>query len=452
MTPWSSELNRRSFLKRLAGASVMALPRAVRGSSLSPTLSLLPVLARPTTESILVNARNGHTDAIAQLRIRPLGETQWMPFGPELEVRAGEFLNWGVDGLDGGTAYEYQVQTAAPGGDLEPVARGRFTTQRSGEVGFEAALITDAHTGSFADGTRPVEVLDEVIRNVRRDRPDFVIALGDNVAWSTSRNSPQQDSVGAQRAYSMYRRHIAPLSMSCPHFGLIGNWEGESGKLPPESAALCEQVRRQFTPNPKHDTYPQGGSEAEDYYAFAWGPALFVVLNVQSYTVPSGPQPTPRDDVTIVEDWTLGRQQFAWMQKTLSTSDHPYKFVCIHHAVGGHAATERETLYGRGGPRAAGVGEQRLIHEAMREFGVQVFFYGHDHVFVDEIVDGIHYTLPGSCGAPWKFGKEITGYGRYWGDSGHARLIVRPDQTTVSFVSQAGQVIHEFVVAPRQAP
>ncbi len=230
---------------------------------------------------------------------------------------------------------------------------------------------------------------------------------------------------------------------------MIGNWEGESGKLPPESAALVEQVRRRFTPNPKHDTYPQGGSEAEDYYAFDWGPALFVILNVQSYTTPSGPQPTPRDDVTVVEDWTLGRQQFAWMQDTLSTSDHPYKFVCIHHAVGGNAASDRETLYGRGGPRAAGVGEQRLLHEAMREFGVQVFFYGHDHVFVDEVVDDIHYTLPGSCGAPWKFGTEVTGYRRYWGDSGHARLSVRPDQTTVSFVSQAGQVIHEFVVAPR---
>jgi predicted phosphodiesterase len=449
MTPWFSELDRRSFLKGLAGASVLALPGAARASSRSPTLSLLPFLARPTTTSILVNVRNGHADAIAQLRIRPLGESEWMPVGSDLEVRAGDFLNWNVDGLDGGSAYEYQVRTAVVAGDPGPVSRGRFTTQRSGEVGFEAALITDAHTGTFTDGTGPIEVLDEVVRNVRRDRPDFVIALGDNVAWSTSRNSPQQDSLAARRAYSMYRRHLAPLSMSCPHFGLIGNWEGESGKLPPESVVLCEQVRRQFTPNPTHDTYAQGGSDGEDYYAFDWGPALFVILNVQSYTVPSGPQPTPRDDVTVVEDWTLGRQQFAWMEETLSTSDHPYKFVCIHHAVGGNAGSERETLYGRGGPRAAGVGEQKLVHEAMREFGVQVFFYGHDHVFVDEVVDDIHYTLPGSCGAPWKFGTRITGYRRFWGDSGHARLSVRPAQAAVSFVSQAGQVIHEFVVPPR---
>jgi hypothetical protein len=448
MTPRSEDLTRRSFLQGMLGASALALPGVSGPRPPVPTLSLLPFLARPTIDSILVNARNGHVDALAQLQYRPFGDDQWTQSGSDRLVSAGEFLDWAIDGLAGGTDYEYQVVTAAPGGDPAPVSRGRFTTQRAGEVGFEAALITDAHTGAFIDGTGPIEVLDEVVRNVRREGPDFVMALGDNVAWSTSRNLPQDDEVGAQRAYSMYRRHLAPLSMSCPHFGLIGNWEGESGKLPPASSGMVESVRRRFTPNPTAGTYPQGGSEHEDYYAFDWGPALFVVLNVQSYTSPSGDQPTPRDDVTVVGDWTLGREQFAWMERTLATSDHPYKFVCIHHAVGGNAGSETETLYGRGGHRAAEVGEQKLLHEAMLEFGVQVFFYGHDHVFVDEIVDGIHYTLPGSCGAPWHFGSEVTGYGRFWGDSGHARLSVRPERATVRFVNLAGQVIHEFAVDP----
>jgi hypothetical protein len=449
MSRWTGDLSRRSFLAGVASAAAAGFPRDARGTEAVPTLSLLPFLSRPTNDSILINARNGHTDAIAQLRIRPLGGDQWTPSGSELRAGPGEFLNWTVVGLTAGSIYEYTVVTSLPGGDPRPVSRGRFTTQRSGEVGFAAALITDPHTGGFADGTGPVEVLDEVIRNVRRDQPDFVIGLGDNVAWPTSRNTPQPDDVGATRAYTMYRRHLAPLSMSCPHFGLIGNWEGESGKVPPESAARVAAVRRRFTPNPNELTYPQGGSTNEDYYAFEWGPALFVILNVQSYTAPSGDQPSPRDDVTVVEDWTLGSTQFSWMEQTLSNSDHPFKFVCIHHAVGGSGGTERETLYGLGGPRAAGVGEQKLLQEAMREFGVQIFFYGHDHVFVDEVVDGIHYALPGSCGAPWRFGSEITGYGRYWGDSGHGRLTVRPEQATIEFVNQAGQVLHEFLVRPQ---
>ena len=97
-----------------------------------------------------------------------------------------------------------------------------------------------------------------------------MIALGDNVAWSSSRDFPQYDAFGATQAYAMYRRHMAPLSTSCPHFGLIGNWEGESGKVPAESAARVAVVRRRFAPGPDNRTYPQGGSQNEDYYAFDW--------------------------------------------------------------------------------------------------------------------------------------------------------------------------------------
>ena len=169
MTRWTGDLSRRSFLAGVAGAAALGFPRTARGSELVPTLSLLPLLARPTTDSILISARNGHTDAIAQLEVRPLGEDQWTPSGTELRARSGEFLNWTVEGLTGGSTYEYRVITAVPDGDPAPASRGRFTTQRTGEVGFSAALITDAHTGAFVDGTGPVEVLDEVIRNVRRD-------------------------------------------------------------------------------------------------------------------------------------------------------------------------------------------------------------------------------------------------------------------------------------------
>ena len=136
------------------------------------------------------------------------------------------------------------------------------------------------------------------------------------------------------------------------------------------------------------------------------------------------------------------------VERTLAASDHPFKFVCIHHAVGGNAGNPRETRYGRGGARAATMGEQLRVHQLMREYGVQIFFYGHDHVFVDDVVDDIHYALPGSFGAPWKFGREITGYERFWTDSGHARLVVRPNEARVDYLNLAGQVFHGFSVRP----
>ena len=445
-------VSRRSFLTGVSSALALGVPWELLRAEVVPTLSLLPFLASPTTSSILVTAQNGHMDAEASLQVRAQGETgtaAWRDVERARSVVAGEFLNWSVDNLAADSRYEYQVLMATQGGDPAAGATGTFTTQRPGEAGFTAALITDAHTGTFIEGNRPIEVFDEVVRNVRRERADFVLALGDNVAWPTSRNSPQLDDVGATRAYDMYRRHLAPLSMSCPHFGLIGNWEGESGKVPADSAARVAAVRHRYTPNPNDRTYGQGGSANEDYFAFDWGPVLFVMLNVQSYTTPSGETASARDDVTVVEDWTLGPEQFSWMEAVLRGSDHPYKFICCHHAVGGNAGNDSETLYGRGGGRAAKVGEQRLIHEMMQDLGVQIFFHGHDHVFVDEVVDGVHYTMPGSCGAPWKFGRDITGYRRHWADSGHGRLTVRPDRATTEFVNQAGQVIHEFTVLPR---
>ena len=448
MTGRRGDLSRRSFLAGLTGAAALGLPRHALDGRVVPTLSLAPFLARPTTDSIFVTARNGPVDATARLEVKQRGPTQWRAPTPDRHSGPGEFLTWDVDNLVAGTGYEYRILMAGSGDELTSVASGSFTTQRVGETGFTAALTADPHTGSFAEGTTPMRALDDVVRNVRVDRPEFVIALGDNVAWYTSREFPQADDSGAIQSYTMYRQHIAPVSISSPHFGLIGNWEGESGKTTPESAARMAAVRKRFAPNPDHLTYPQGGSPNEDYYAFDWGPVLFVALNVQSYSAPSGSVSSPMDDVSLVEDWTLGQAQFSWMEGVLTASDHPFKFVCIHHVVGGNAATQMETLYGRGGPRAATVGEQRLLHELMRDVGVQIFFFGHDHVFVDEIVDGIHYTLPGSCGAPWKFGREVTGYGRYWPESGHGRLIVQPDHATVEFVNQPGQVIHRFPVEP----
>jgi predicted phosphodiesterase len=85
----------------------------------------------------------------------------------------------------------------------------------------------------------------------------------------------------------------------------------------------------------------------------------------------------------------------------------------------------------------------------MRAHGVQIFFYGHDHVFVDDVVDDIHYALPGSFGAPWHFGAQVTGYNRFWSDSGHARLSVSRDEARVEYINQAGAVFHTFSVKPR---
>ena len=85
----------------------------------------------------------------------------------------------------------------------------------------------------------------------------------------------------------------------------------------------------------------------------------------------------------------------------------------------------------------------------MRKFNVNVLFYGHDHVFTDIPVNGIHYICAGSAGAPWKFTIDETGYEKYWPDSGYTWVDVREDKLTISFIrpdtlKPEGMILHQF--------
>ena len=39
--------------------------------------------------------------------------------------------------------------------------------------------------------------------------------------------------------------------------------------------------------------------------------------------------------------WSLGREQYDWLRRTLEASKSPFKFVFIHHLVGGKDAQSR---------------------------------------------------------------------------------------------------------------
>ena len=82
----------------------------------------------------------------------------------------------------------------------------------------------------------------------------------------------------------------------------------------------------------------------------------------------------------------------------------------------------------------------------MREHGVQVFFYGHDHLFTDMVVDGIHYTLPGRAGTNWVFDPTLIGYPNTWPDSGHARVTVSPDKLHVELINVERELLFEYTL------
>ena len=152
------------------------------------------------------------------------------------------------------------------------------------------------------------------------------------------------------------------------------------------------------------------------------------------------------DGPGLPDDWTLGATQLAWLGQTLANATSKWRFLFIHHTVGGAAGDALDSAYGRGGAQAAHIGEQAIIQALMVQYGVQVFFYAHDHVFTDAVVEGVHYTLPGSAGAPWKFDSSETGYTLYWTESGYGRVSVSPSEAQIDFVASDGALLDSIIL------
>jgi hypothetical protein len=428
------------------------------GGSTGSELVGAPLIVAPTSHGFRLNVVLASGDPSAlRARVRKQGGTAWTDVGKPVQ-RAPDLAEWSATGLEAGQRYEYEILAAGPldGGGDPLLYRGSAVTQRDPGESFVFDVLTDSHIepcDPIPFGTAICEggylssdegTLLEVAADIGVDRPDFLIHTGDMLDYHRfGFNDPPPDSHWARLAYLNYRRLLGDTLGNAAHFPTIGNWDGESGHHSPEEIERSSSQRMLYAPAAGPGTYPEGGSPNQDYYAFTWGNALFVVLNVMTYTTTAHLLGV---DPGVPDDWTLGKTQRSWLEDTLAGTTSKWRFLFIHHPVGGNGGNETDSAYGRGGGRAAYVGEQALVHRMMQKYGVQIFFYGHDHVFTDMVVDGIHYTLPGSAGAPWKFDTSTTGYTEYLPDSGHGRVTVSPDSVTVDFVAAGGTLLSSYTL------
>lgn len=433
-------------------------PTDVDGSQW-PVLVGSPMVVTPTSHGFGLNVVLAAGDPSAlRAHVRKSGAQSWLDLGLP-DRRASDLAEWSAAGLDPGTRYDYEIVadgTSLDAGADQPLYRGSAITRRDPGTTFTFDLFTDSHIAPCdplpsgtqlcsddylaSDGTTQLQIANAM----RIDEPDFLVHLGDMLDYHVfGFNEPPPDTHWARLAYLNYRRFLGDVIGHAAHFPTIGNWDGENGYLSSDVIQRSVSQRILYAPAPGPLTYPEGGSSNQDYYAFTWGDALFVVLNVMSYTPTAHLLSTQPG---LPDDWTLGERQRQWLEATLAGATSKWRFLFIHHTVGGNAGDSDDSAYGRGGGRAAYVGEQAVIHQMMLKYGVQIFFFGHDHVFDDMVVDGIHYTLPGSAGAPWKFDGSQTGYTTYWTDSGHGRVTVSPTSVVVDFVAQGGSLLSSYTI------
>jgi hypothetical protein len=358
-----------------------------------------------------------------------------------------------------------------------PAAEHSFHTARSPGTQFTFTIDADPHN---RDPRFNGELYTATMTNVLAGHPDFHINLGDT--FMTEKLKPQTIEEAASTFMDM-RPFLGILNADAPLFLVNGNHEGELGWLltgggDQDLPIWSTQLRQEYYPNPTPNQFYSGSSSTDPYlqsvrdgyYAWEWGDALFIVLDPFWYT---GSKPKPEDHANNWH-WTLGREQYDWLKHTLETSKTRYKFIFIHHLVGGaelngaaRGGVEFADLWEWGGNNADGSygfeehrpGWGLPIHELLVANHVTAVFHGHDHVFVKQELDGIIYQ---ECPQPNNADSDNTRlaaeYGYVHGEvvpgSGHLQVTVSPEQVKVDFIraslsaSQNGQVLYSYTIAP----
>ena len=451
-----------SFCPDLVSTARLELYRTVRSTFVGKEL-----LGRPTDHSVTVNA------------LSLLAQEVYFEFGTQpgvyamstsaLMQPAGEPIEAVLDGLTPNTRYYYRTRYRCPG---EPAYRAgpqrSFHTQRPRGDAFTFTIQSDSHLqNAIRLGREPPQTLYMItVQNAAADQPDFHVDLGDTFHTELCVGRDALEFEEAVKRHLDQRPFFDSLCHSAPLFCVLGNHEGEQGwrldGTPDNVAVWATNARKLFYPNPVPDGFYSGCGEEfdfvglrENYYAWEWGDALFVVLDPYWHTTR---KPHGFDGSGDNWDWTLGQQQYDWLRATLQNSTATFTFVFSHQVTGG------VITYGRGGVEAAshalggcgsfewggenlqgdyvfddmrpGWGEP--IHQLMVDNNVTIFFHGHDHLFVRQELDGVVYQ---ECPMPtddaydlgyWRNGKYLTG--DKVGNSGHLRVLVSPAQVTVDYI------------------
>jgi phosphodiesterase/alkaline phosphatase D-like protein len=392
-------------------------------------------------------------------------------------------------GLQPDTEYYYRVRHKNTGASFYN-ARGErsFHTARPRGRPFVFTITADPHLDVNTDQS----LLVRAMSNVAADSPDFHIDLGDifmtdkmeqplangiPAIWGGELTTGQLNQSRLNDRAILLRNQFELACHSIPYFFTLGNHEAEYGYLFNTAADKQNNIpawdlksRKAYFPTPVPDTFYGGNPTPmnytggtlgllEDYYAWEWGDALFIVLDPFWNT---NANPNQGNDAW---NWSLGQTQYNWLRDTLKNSSARYKFVFMHHIVGGtttladgvtpnvaaRGGIEVAGFYEWGGLNADGTtngfaarrpGWDMPVHNLLVQNKVSAVFHGHDHLYGYQTLDGIvylecpqpgtsNYTSLGSA-ADGKYTQGLSSL--LLADSGHIRVSVTPGQVVADYV------------------
>ena len=431
----------------------------VSGTPLAP-VSYDVLLGRPTDTSIAVSAL-----ASNDLQV-------YLEYGTQSGVYTGQTAptaltnavpqHLTLSSLTPNQRYYYRLRYSTTGGAPFSASPERtFVTQRARGSTFTFDLEADPHHRDNDPAVWRV-----ALTNMLADQPDFLMDLGDTF---------MEEKLSATNAYYLTQPGIIELHKevrtgffsilghSVPTFLVNGNHEAELGWLLTGTNApgvWGTQARQYYHPVPAPGGFYSGATNIDPftlgprdgYYAFEWGEALFVALDPFWFT---SPKPGLNG-----WSWTLGTNQYAWLKQTLESSTAKFKFVFVHHLVGGagggeaRGGLENAPYFEWGGYNTNCTwgfttnrpGWAMPIQSLLLSNGVQAVFHGHDHLYVkqdldangDGITDLVYQEVPQPSRTNYNSTGAAAGYGYtngvLLGNSGHLRVTVSPTNAQIEYV------------------
>lgn len=457
----TGQFSRRNILKGLAAAAILAVvspDSAARAAVVAAVAGSNIILGRPTKTSVAISylsAQAGQMYIEYGYAANALkSKTKTIP------VVAGMPLVTELTGLKAGTRIYYRLRLAATGGKTFTTgSTNSFVTAKAAGSTFSFAVQGDSHP-ERAGKMFNSDLYFQTLKNVASQKPDFFVMLGDDFSIDPLIEKGAATAANVDSVYATQRNWLSVLGASTPIFHLNGNHEQAAAYLldgsPTSPAVLAGQSRLKYFPLPATNSFYSVDDEAipvvgkvRDYYSWTWGDALFVTLD------PYWHSKNAVDNIAGQKQgggsktgdlWTvgIGDTQYQWLKQTLLGSKAKYKFVFAHHVMGtGRGGVEVSTNYEWGGKDPKGkttFAAQRPtwempIHDLFVKAGVNIFFQGHDHIFVHQERDGVVYqSMPNPADDTFTmYNDDAYVSGTKAPNSGHVLVTVAPTGVQVNY-------------------
>ena len=491
---------------------LMAATTAVAGTSIGKAIGVTSpvityVLGRPTSTSIALSVLS--SQPVTTFVEYGTSKSRYSNKTSQLKTAPSSPAVFEIKGLRAGTKVYYRVNyKSASDSKYINGKQYSFTTARKAGSTFSFSVHGDTHP-ERAGKMFNAELYGVTLANIAAQQPDFHIMMGDDFSIDPLIGKGQADKINVEKIYSTHRNWLTIATSSVPLFLINGNHEQAAAYLldgtETNPAVLAGNARLKYYPLPAPDNFYSGNTTPiegiglpRDYYSWTWGDALFVTLdpywhssnpvdNVAGVEDPSAtkgggkkkaaatpeattsPSPTGNGKTTNLWNIGIGDEQYAWLKRTLETSQAPYKFVFAHHVMGtGRGGIEVSTNYEWGGkdPKGQSTFAQERpnwelpIHDLMVKNKVSIFFQGHDHIFCTQERDGLIYqSMPNPADDTFStFNDNAYKSGTKAPNSGHVRVTVTPSEAKVEYFLAARSkdtnrknlsVAHSYIVKPQ---